>query len=31
MAIRDIGRAVVEVVRPDGGAGLANELSTFVS
>jgi hypothetical protein len=31
MAIRDIGRAVVEGVRPDGGAGLVNELSTFVS
>ena len=31
MAIRDIGRAVIEVVRPDGGAGLVNELSTFVS
>lgn len=31
MAIRDIGRAVVEVVRPDGGRSLSEELSTYVS
>lgn len=31
MAIRDIGRAVVEVVRPDGGRAIGDQLSTYVS